>query len=341
MKKSNIKNIGIVGATGLVGSMMRDILVEKNFPINTIRLFASEKSAGKSIAFAGKKVVVENAFDADYSGLDIVLMSAGGSVSKELAPKIVKQGAIVIDNSSAWRKDDKIPLVVSEVNPHVLKNFKAGIIANPNCTTMVAMPVLRPLHENAKLKELIISTYQAVSGAGQKGIADLESQVIKHAKTSSEFAKEGKLIQSEEKVFARPIGFNVVPLAGGLVADGSGETDEDQKLRNESRKILEIPGLNVSALCVRVPVYTGHSLSIYARFEKEISPKDAEKILSNAPGVKLDDVPTPRQAVGGDVSYVGRIVQGIRKNELSFFIVGDNLRKGAALNAVQIAKLLL
>jgi len=341
MKNKNLLHIGVVGATGLVGSMMRDILYERKYPLETIRLFASEKSAGTKVNFGNKQVEVENAFTADYSGLGVVLMSAGGGVSKELAPKIVEQGAIVIDNSSAWRKDTDVPLVVSEVNPHVLDNFEKGIIANPNCTTMVAMPVLKPLHKKAHLKKLIISTYQAVSGAGKKGIDDLHNQVVKHAQTSDTFASKGDLDQDEEKVFARPIGFNVVPLAGTLVEDGSGETDEDQKLRHESQKILEIPDLQVSALCVRVPVYSGHSLSIYATFEHEIYPKDAKDILSQASGVVLDDIPTPRQAVGGNDSIVGRIHQGIQKNELNFFLVGDNLRKGAALNAVQIAELLL
>ncbi|MDG6102425.1 aspartate-semialdehyde dehydrogenase [Dactylosporangium aurantiacum] len=335
--------IGIVGATGQVGSVMRHILAERQFPVDQLRLFASARSAGRPIDWQGQQITVEDAATADYSGLDIVLFSAGKGTSKELAPKVAAAGAVVVDNSSAWRMDPDVPLVVAEVNPHAIANRPKGIIANPNCTTMAAMPVLRPLHEEAGLVALVAATYQAVSGAGLNGVAELDEQVRKVADGAAALAFDGSAVEfPAPKQFARPIAFNVLPLAGSVVDDGSFETDEEQKLRNESRKILEIPGLKVSGTCVRVPVFTGHSLQLNARFERPITVERAIELLSDAPGVVLTDVPTPLQAAGADPSFVGRIrADETVEHGLALFVSNDNLRKGAALNAVQVAELLV
>jgi aspartate-semialdehyde dehydrogenase len=323
--------IGIVGATGQVGGVMRRILAERQFPVDQLRLFASARSAGRTLPWKDGEVTVEDAATADFGGLDIVLFSAGKGSSKELAPRVADAGAVVVDNSSAWRMDPGVPLVVSEVNPDAARNRPKGIIANPNCTTMAAMPVLRPLHDEAGLVALIATTYQAVSGAGLAGVAELDT----------ELTFDGSAVEfPAPRSFAQPIAFNVLPLAGNLVDDGSGETDEEQKLRNESRKILDIPGLLVSGSCVRVPVFTGHSLQINARFARPLGVERTRELLANAPGVELSDVPTPLQAAGRDPSYVGRIrVDPTAENGLSFFVSNDNLRKGAALNAVQVAEL--
>ena len=332
--------IGIVGATGLVGQAMREIFNERGFPAADMRFFASSRSVGLSLPWRGKEVRVEDASTADYSGLDIVLFSAGASTSRSLAPKVAETGAIVIDNSSAWRMDPAVPLVVSEVNPHALHSIPKRIVANPNCTTMAAMPVLKPLHIEAQLTRLIASTYQAVSGAGLAGIAELEAQAH-HTAESAAFAKSGDALKLPTPTkFAAPIAFNVLPFAGAYAGD-EGWTDEELKLRNETRKILEIPGLPVSGTCVRVPVYTGHSLSMNAEFAKPISVKRATALLRSAPGVVVVDVPTALMAAGKDPSYVGRIrTDPTVRNGLVLFVSSDNLRKGAALNAVQIAELL-
>ncbi|MGA1343114.1 MAG: aspartate-semialdehyde dehydrogenase [Hyphomonas sp.] len=333
--------VGIVGATGLVGEMMRDILAERDFPLSAIRFFASAKSAGTRLAFKGAEVTVEDAARADYSGLDIVFFSAGGSTSQLLAPQVAAAGAVVIDNSSAWRGDPDVPLVVSEVNPHALKSIPKGIVANPNCTTMAAMPVLKPLHARAGLKRLVASTYQAVSGGGVAGVNELESQIEALGKGTGALAQSG-----EAKAFpapgkwAVPIAFNVVALNYRLTEDGY--TDEELKLRDESRKILEIPELRVSGTCVRVPVYTGHSVSINAEFERPISAAEATEILNAAPGVVVTDIPNPLYATGRDAVFVGRIrPDPTVAHGLALFLSNDNLRKGAALNAVQIAEVLL
>ncbi|MFD7661364.1 aspartate-semialdehyde dehydrogenase [Streptomyces sp. NPDC059788] len=334
--------IGIVGATGQVGGVMRGILAERNFPVEQLRLFASARSAGRTLPWQDTEITIEDAATADYSGLDIVLFSAGGSTSKALAPKVADAGPVVIDNSSAWRMDPDVPLIVSEVNPQAISDRRKGIIANPNCTTMAAMPVLRPLHAEAGLVSLIVSTYQAVSGSGLAGVAELDEQVRKAVEQdATKLTHDGSAVDfPEPDKYARPIAFNVLPMAGSIVDDGLNETDEEQKLRNESRKILEIPELKVSGTCVRVPVFSGHSLQVNARFEREITPERASELLAGAPGVALSHIPTPLQAAGQDASYVGRI----RKDEtvdhgLSLFLSNDNLRKGAALNAVQIAEL--
>lgn len=330
-------NVGIVGATGLVGSMIREILAERAFPVASLRLFASARSAGKEI----DGVVVEDAARADFSGLDVVLFSAGGSTAKELAPKAAAAGAIVIDNSSAFRSDPEVPLVVAEVNPHALANLPKGIVANPNCTTMAAMPVLRPLHDEAGLKRLVVSTYQAVSGGGLEGIEVLASQ-IEHVgdRTRELAAGDTAPLLPEAKKWAVPMAHNVVPLNYVYAEDGY--TEEEIKLRDESRKILEFPGLPVSGTCVRVPVFTGHSLSINAEFERPVSVERALELLGQAPGVVVTEVPNPLEATGKDPVFVGRVRRdpGV-ENGLALFLSNDNLRKGAALNAVQIAEALL
>jgi aspartate-semialdehyde dehydrogenase len=338
-------HVGIVGATGQVGGVMRSILAERRFPIASIRFFASPRSAGTFLQWDGVDVRVEDATRADPSGLDVALFSAGGAGSRELAPKFAAVGATVIDNSSAWRMDPDVPLVVAEVNGAEIANARKGIIANPNCTTMAAMPVLMPLHRAAGLTRLIVSTYQAVSGAGLAGVDELDKQVRETFDGAAGLTHDGRSVVFPEPVkFARPIAFNVLPLAGSIVDDGNFETDEEQKLRNESRKILGIPELLVSGTCVRVPVFTGHSLSINAEFARPLSVERATELLAAAPGVELVDIPTPLLAAGADPSYVGRIradegVPGGRG--LALFVSNDNLRKGAALNAVQIAELLL
>jgi aspartate-semialdehyde dehydrogenase len=333
--------VGIVGATGQVGGVMRRVLAERQFPVERLRLFASARSVGRTLPWQGTEVPVEDAATADYSGLDVVLFSAGKGTAKELAPRVAAAGAVVIDNSSAWRMDPDVPLVVAEVNPHAATRRPKGIIANPNCTTMAAMPVLKPLHLEAGLVALVTATYQAVSGAGLAGVAELDEQARKVVDRATELAFDGAAVEfPAPRKFARPIAFNVLPLAGSVVDDGSDETDEEQKLRHESRKILEIPDLKVSGTCVRVPVYTGHSLQLNARFARPVSPARARELLADAPGVALSDVPTPLEAAGQDPSYVGRIrVDETVEHGLALFVANDNLRKGAALNAVQIAEL--
>lgn len=324
---------------------MRTLLEERNFPVTEIRYFASARSAGSTLPWKGRDIIVEDAAIADPTGLDVALFSSGASSARELAPRFAAVGVIVIDNSSAWRMDPDVPLVVSEVNPHAIKDARKGIIANPNCTTMAAMPVLKPLHVEAGLVRLVASTYQAVSGGGLAGVNDLDVQARAVVEGAAGLTYRGDAVQfpAPEK-FARPIAFNVIPYAGKLVDDGLDETDEEQKLRNESRKILEIPNLRVSGTCVRVPVFTGHSISINVEFERPITAARAIELLSKAPGVELSEIPTPLQAAGQDPSYVGRIRQdtSVDGNKgLALFLSNDNLRKGAALNAIQIAELLI
>jgi aspartate-semialdehyde dehydrogenase len=333
--------IGIVGATGQVGGVMKQVLAERDFPVDRLRLFASARSAGRTLPWRGGEVQVEDAERADYGDLDIVLFSAGKSASRALAPRVAAAGAVVIDNSSAWRMDPDVPLVVSEVNPHAIGRRPKGIIANPNCTTMAAMPVLRPLHAEAGLVAMVVATYQAVSGSGLAGVAELDEQVRKVVDRASALTFDGAAVEfPAPRTYARPIAFNVLPLAGSVVDDGSAETEEEQKLRHESRKILEIPNLKVSGTCVRVPVFTGHSLQVNARFAAPLSPTRARELLASAPGVALSEVPTPLQAAGQDPTFVGRIREDETVEQgLAFFCSNDNLRKGAALNAVQIAEL--
>jgi len=342
-------NIGVVGATGQVGQVMRTLLDERDFPATSVRFFASARSQGKKLEYRGQQIEVEDAETADPSGIDIALFSAGATMSRVQAPRFADAGAVVIDNSSAWRKDPDVPLVVSEVNferdvANRARSLKKGIIANPNCTTMAAMPVLKPLHDEAQLVRIVASTYQAVSGSGLAGVQELFDQATAVVGDSEKLVHDGRALDfPPPNKYVAPIAFNVVPLAGSLVDDDSGETDEDQKLRNESRKILGIPDLLVSGTCVRVPVYTGHSLSINAEFAKPISPERAREVLADAAGVQLVDVPTPLAAAGVDDSLVGRIRHdpGVPEDRgLALFVSGDNLRKGAALNTIQIAELL-
>jgi aspartate-semialdehyde dehydrogenase len=336
--------VGVFGATGQVGGVMRELLIERKFPVDEIRYFASARSAGSQLPFGDEKIMVEDSATADFKGLDLALFSNGKTASKEFAPKVAAAGAVVVDNSSGWRMDPEVPLVVAEVNPGDLDHLPKGIVANPNCTTMAAMPVLAPLHREATLTRLVISTYQAVSGSGGVGVRELEDQTKALADGAGRLARgTDGITLPEPNVYAGPIAFNVLPLAGSIVADGTGETDEEQKLRNESRKILHIPDLLVAGTCVRVPVFTGHSLSIHAEFAEPLTPERAAELLANAPGVEVTDLPTPLHAAGKDPSYVGRIRQdqSVPDNRgLVLFVSNDNLRKGAALNAVQIAELL-
>jgi len=324
---------------------MRQLLAERKYPVTTLRLFASARSAGSIIEWNGQQIVVEDATQADPHGLDVVLFSAGATTSRALAEKYANAGAMVIDNSSAWRMNPEVPLIVSEVNPEDVALAKKRIIANPNCTTMAAMPVLKPLHDAAGLVRMIASTYQAVSGGGVSGVSELDVQAKSAAPTAEALTYDGKAVKfPEPQKFARTIAFNALPFAGSLVDDGSLETDEEQKLRNESRKILHIPNLRVSGTCVRVPVFTGHSLSINVEFERAITAAQATEILSKAPGVVVEEIPTPLLAAGQDPCFVGRIRQdaSVDGNKgLVLFISNDNLRKGAALNALQIAELLV
>jgi aspartate-semialdehyde dehydrogenase len=338
-------HMGIVGATGMVGTVMRQLLAERKYPVTTLRFFASARSAGSIIEWNGQQIVVEDAAEADPHGLDVVLFSAGATTSRALAEKYANAGAMVIDNSSAWRMNPDVPLIVSEVNPEDVALAKKRIIANPNCTTMAAMPVLKPLHDAAGLVRMIASTYQAVSGGGVSGVSELDVQAKSASPTAEALTYDGKAVKfPEPQTFARTIAFNALPFAGSLVDDGSLETDEEQKLRNESRRILHIPHLRVSGTCVRVPVFTGHSLSINVEFERAITVAQATEILSIAPGVVVEDIPTPLLAAGQDPCFVGRIRQdaSVDGNKgLVLFVSCDNLRKGAALNALQIAELLV
>lgn len=340
--------LAVVGATGQVGRVMRQILVERDFPADKVRFFASARSAGKELDFRGKKVVVEDiaaTSTEELKGIDIALFSAGGATSREHAPRFAEAGAIVVDNSSAWRKDPEVPLIVAEVNPEAAKNTPKGIIANPNCTTMAAMPVMGVLHAKAGLKKMHVSSYQAVSGSGLAGVRALLEQTKANLDNLEALVEDGSALQAETTdPYVAPIAFNALPMAGNYVDDGSLETDEEQKLRNESRKILGIPELLVSGTCVRVPVFTGHTMTIHAEFDSAITVEEARELLSAAPAVEVVDVPTPLAAAGKDESLVGRIRQDqtVEDNRgLVLVVSGDNLRKGAALNTIQIAELLV
>ena len=332
-------HVAVVGATGQVGGVMLDVLAQRNFPLSSLRLFASSRSAGKEIAWKGG-IIVEDLATADFSGIDIALLSAGKTASLAFAPKIAEAGAVVIDNSSAWRMDPKVPLVVADVNNHTVSAGNSGcIIANPNCTTMVAMMALKPLHDLAGLQSFSVSTYQACSGAGLAGVAELDEHLRAGAPNAVGLAFDNTAITlPPAEVFPDNVAFNVVPLCGSFADDASGETDEEQKFRNESRKILELPDLEITPTCVRVPVFTGHSMTIHASFAQPVTPEEATEKLATSPGVKVCQQPTPIAATGADETLVGRIRQS-GESGLVFFLSGDNLRKGAALNAVQIAEM--
>ena len=340
--------VAVVGATGQVGRVMRDILEERNFPADKVRFFASPRSAGKVLPFRGKDVEVEDltkVTEASVADVDIALFSAGGSTSREWAPVFAAAGAKVVDNSSAWRKDPDVPLIVSEVNPQDAQELPKGLIANPNCTTMAIMPVAKALHDAAGLVSVRVASYQAVSGSGLAGVRALADQVASVGEGAADLARDTSSFHPADLgPYVAPIAFNALPLAGNLMDDGTLETDEEQKLRNESRKILGLPELKVSGTCVRIPVFTGHTMVVHAEFAEAITPEQAQAVLAGAPGVKVVDVPTPLEATGGDDSLVGRIrqdqvVDGNRG--LVFVVSGDNLRKGAALNTIQIAELLV
>jgi aspartate-semialdehyde dehydrogenase len=334
--------VAIVGATGQVGVVLRSILAERNFPIDEMRYLASARSAGTTLPWGDRDIAVEDAAVADLSGIELALCSAPAAVSRVLAPRLADAGALVIDNSAAWRMDPEVPLVVPEANADALASIPKGIVANPNCTTMVAIPVLKPLHDAAGLNRLIISTYQAVSGGGVEAVRELAEQLAKTVDRASDLTFDGAAVDYPPfSVYEAPIAHNVLPLQFTIVDDGSLETDEEQKYRNESRKILGLPDLAVTCTCVRVPVFTGHSAAIVAEFDRELSVERATEVLSAAPGVVLAELPTPLMAAGGDVAYVGRLrrAQGT-PHSLAFFVAGDNLRKGAALNVVQIAEVL-
>jgi aspartate-semialdehyde dehydrogenase len=332
--------IAIVGATGQVGVVLRAILAERAFPVDSMRYLASARSAGSTLPWGDTEVTVEDAATADLSGIDLALCSAPAAVSRELAPRLAAAGATVIDNSSAWRLDPDVPLVVPEANADALRSIPKGIVANPNCTTMVAIPVFKALHDEAGLTRLVVASYQAVSGGGVDAVRELSEQLAKTADRAADLTFDGSAVDYPPlSVYPVPIAHNVIPLQFTIVDDGSFETDEEQKYCNESRKILGLPELAVTTTCVRVPVFTGHSAAIVAEFERPLTPERATEVLARAPGVELADLPTPLLAAGRDVSYVGRIrrAQG-GTNALAFFVSGDNLRKGAALNVVQIAE---
>ena len=334
----------VVGATGQVGRVMRAMLAERDFPARAVRFFSSSRSAGTVVDFRGAAVEVEDVATADPAGVDVAIFSAGGAASREHAPRFAAAGAVVVDNSSAWRKDPEVPLVVSEVNPHALRERPKGIIANPNCTTMAIMPALKALHDETGLVRFFASTYQAVSGSGRAGVAELAGQVRAVADQDIEaLALDGRAVAFPAPgVYVDTIAFNAVAWAGADAGDGSGETDEEQKLRNESRKILEIPDLAVSGTCVRIPVFSGHGVSVSAELAREIGPERARELLAAAPGVTLQDVPSPLGSAGRDGTFVGRVRadRGFAPGHgIAFFAVGDNLRKGAALNAVELAEL--
>lgn len=342
--------LAVVGATGQVGHVMRTILEEREVDVDAVRFFSSARSAGTVLQFRGQDVVVEDVATADYSGIDVAVFSAGGAASLEYAPKFVAAGAVVVDNSSAWRKDPDVPLVVTEVNPEAIVNRPKGIIANPNCTTMAIMPVVKVLADEAGLTNMVVNSYQAVSGSGLAGVNALANQAragVEEGEALKGLATDGYAIAhpADTTPYVAPIAFNVVPMAGAIVDDGTFETDEEQKLRNESRKILGLPELKVAGTCVRVPVFTGHSMAVSAQFEREISVERAIELLKDAPGVQYVEVPTPLECAGEDACYVGRVRQNFAADDpakgLSFFVVGDNLRKGAALNTIQIAELVI
>lgn len=332
--------VAVVGATGAVGRTMISILHERGFPVSSLRLMASTRSAGRVVSTVWGDVEVEDLADADPRGIDIALFSAGGSRSKDHAGRFVDSGATVIDNSSAFRMDRQVPLVVAQVNDQAVATH-SGIIANPNCTTMTLMMAAGPLHEAAGLRSVVATSYQAVSGSGQQGVDELMRQVAPLA-SDPEALTRGGWEEPELTVYPRPIGFNALPFAGKEVEGGY--TDEEMKLVNESRKILDIPGLLVEPTCVRVPVLVGHGIAATLRFQRGVTADEAMAVLSSAPGLALwkDRVPTALDSAGRDDVLAGRVRETLGDpGGINLWVVGDNLRKGAALNAVQIAELLL
>lgn len=331
--------VAVVGATGAVGTEMRRLLRDRAYPASEVVPFASERSAGKTL---DDGLVVQPLVDDDsIGGFDVAIFSAGGSISREWAPRFAARGAIVVDNSSAFRKDPDVPLVVSEVNPDALDHINKGIVANPNCTTMAIMPPLHALHEEFELVSMVATSFQAAGGAGQKGMDELLEQVVALHGDPAALASRGASAAARvtPKVHAKTLAFNVVPWLGADT--GNGYTDEEMKLRDESRKILGIPELAVAPTCVRVPVMVGHAIEVRATFARETSVPRALEVMGAHDGVELDDVPTPLEWAGKDPVAVGRVRQDLADpKSLNLFVVGDNLLKGAALNTVQIAELL-
>ncbi len=334
------KAVAVVGATGSVGRTMVSILEERNYPLASLRLFASERSAGSVVETNWGSVEVEDLSTADPTGVDVALFSAGGDRSRAHAGSFVEAGAVVIDNSSAFRMDANVPLVVVQVNDAAAERHE-GIIANPNCTTMTLMMAAGPLHRAAGLRNVVASSYQAVSGSGRQGVKELVHQADE-LRPELETLIRGGWADPGPKLYPRPIGFNVLPFAGSEVEGGY--TDEEMKLVNESRKILEIDDLLVEPTCVRVPVMVGHGVSATLRFERPMGVEEAVEVLEDAPGIEVwsDQVPTPLDSTGLDVMLVGRIRATLGEpGGINLWVVGDNLRKGAALNAVQIAEMLV
>jgi aspartate-semialdehyde dehydrogenase len=338
-------SLAVVGATGAVGTVMLDILSKRKDVYGEIRLIASAKSAGKKLTCRGQELTVVALSPEAFEGIDIAMFDVPDEVSKEWAPIAVSKGCVVVDNSGAFRMDKDVPLVVPEVNPDQVKNRSKGIISNPNCTTLSMIVAMGALHKQYGLKELVVASYQAASGAGQSGLDILRKQISEVANTSvGDTAGDIKKVVKDNGPFPAPLALNVIPWAGSLKEDGY--SSEELKVRNESRKILGIANLKVSATCVRVPVLTTHSLAVHAIFEKEVSRQVAQDVLKNAAGVELVDdpenhkFPTPADVVGTDPTWVGRVRKSLDDpNALDLFVCGDNLRKGAALNTAQIAEL--
>ena len=338
-------SLAVVGATGAVGTVMLDILSKRKDVYGEIRLIASARSAGKKLTCRGQELTVVALTPEAFEGIDIAMFDVPDEVSKEWAPIAVSKGCVVVDNSGAFRMDKDVPLVVPEVNPDQVKNRSRGIISNPNCTTLSMIVAMGALHKQYGLKELVVASYQAASGAGQSGIDTLRDQISKVANTSvGDNAGDVRKVISDHGPFPAPLALNVIPWAGSLKEDGY--SSEELKVRNESRKILGIANLKVSATCVRVPVLTTHSLAVHAIFDKEVSRQVAQDVLKNAAGVELVDdpenhkFPTPADVVGTDATWVGRVRKSLDDpNALDLFVCGDNLRKGAALNTAQIAEL--
>jgi aspartate-semialdehyde dehydrogenase len=331
--------VAVVGATGAVGRIMLEVLAARGFQAAEIVPFASERSAGRELPGVG---VVAALRDEEIAGFDLALFSAGGGTSREWAPRFAAAGAVVVDNSSAWRMDPQVPLVVSEVNPDALERIGRGIVANPNCTTMVIMLPLKALHDAFGLREMVATSYQAAGGAGQKGMDELAAQVplLHEARAQLVSGGAAAIAEIEHSIHAAPLAYNVVPWLGSPAADGY--SDEELKLVNESRKILDLPDLRVSPTCVRVPVMVGHCIEVRATFERPPELAQARAALEAFPGVVLDELPTPVHYAGRDEVAVGRIRPDLGDpRSLNLFVVGDNLLKGAALNAVQIAELLV
>ena len=338
-------SLAVVGATGAVGTVMLDILSTRPDVWGEIRLIASARSAGKKLTCRGEELTVVALSPESFDGIDVAMFDVPDEVSKEWAPIAAARGAVVVDNSGAFRMDPEVPLVVPEVNPEQVRNRPKGIISNPNCTTLSMIVAMGALHKKYELKELVVASYQAASGAGQSGLDTLRAQINQVAHTSiGDSAGDVRTVVKDFGPFPAPLALNVIPWAGSLKEDGY--SSEELKVRNESRKILGIADLKVSATCVRVPVLTTHSLSVHAVFAKEVSRKEAQDVLENAAGVKLADnpenlqFPTPADAVGTDPTWVGRVRKSLdNPNALELFVCGDNLRKGAALNTAQIAEL--